>query len=241
MKASRMGNDRGRPLDALGVDLLAEGCKRAAAARPGPSGPGPSSPGLASPGAERAKVQKPCVLDPKRLENLFASSVYGTYAKHCLVNEILIMYTRDKEVLYAQLAELATLSMKDLRRLWQEKIGTVPRENAKRQTLIEDIARRLQENALGVLSPSAKERLAIYAERCRKGHPLLGEGTRYSLVPGMILTRIYNGKSHSVKILEGLKVEYNGQVYGSLSAVAGAITGTKWNGLRFFHCDRRSA
>ena len=51
--------------------------------------------------------------------------------------------------------------------------------------------------------------------------------------PGSVLTRKYKGGSVQVKVLaDGF--EYAGQVYGSLSAVAKAVTGSHCNGFLFF-------
>ena len=51
--------------------------------------------------------------------------------------------------------------------------------------------------------------------------------------PGTRLLREWNGKTHVVDIVpEGCR--WNGETYRSLSAVASAITGTRWSGPRFF-------
>jgi hypothetical protein len=53
------------------------------------------------------------------------------------------------------------------------------------------------------------------------------------LAPGAILTREWNGRDHRVMVLaDGFAFE--GKTYDSLSKIAFAITGTKWNGPRFF-------
>jgi DUF2924 family protein len=53
------------------------------------------------------------------------------------------------------------------------------------------------------------------------------------LPQGAILTREWNGRDHRVMVLaDGFAFE--GTTYDSLSKVAFAITGTKWNGPRFF-------
>ena len=51
--------------------------------------------------------------------------------------------------------------------------------------------------------------------------------------PGTVLVREFNGKRHEVQILADGCL-YGGTRYRSLSAVARAITGTPWNGFRFF-------
>ena len=63
---------------------------------------------------------------------------------------------------------------------------------------------------------------------------------RSELKPGAILTREWNGRDHRVMVVnEGFA--WNGETYDSLSDVAFAITGTKWNGPRFFGLRGRIA
>jgi len=51
--------------------------------------------------------------------------------------------------------------------------------------------------------------------------------------PGSRLTREYRGVLHHVDVDEH-GFSYHGQHYDSLSAIARQITGTRWNGPRFF-------
>jgi hypothetical protein len=54
---------------------------------------------------------------------------------------------------------------------------------------------------------------------------------------GTVLKREYNGTSIAVKVLaDGF--EHQGRRYGSLSAIATQLTGTRWNGLAFFGLAR---
>jgi hypothetical protein len=56
---------------------------------------------------------------------------------------------------------------------------------------------------------------------------------RTSLTPGTVLVREWDRQSHRVMVLaDGFA--WNGQTFDSLTKVAFAITGTKWNGPRFF-------
>jgi hypothetical protein len=51
--------------------------------------------------------------------------------------------------------------------------------------------------------------------------------------PGSVLVREWKGRSHRVMVLaDGFA--YDGNTYGNLSEIAGLITGTRWNGPRFF-------
>ena len=62
---------------------------------------------------------------------------------------------------------------------------------------------------------------------------------RRQLAPGTVLTRRYHETEIRVVALEDAKFEHDGQVFSSLSAVARAITGQKWNGRLFFGLTKR--
>lgn len=53
------------------------------------------------------------------------------------------------------------------------------------------------------------------------------------LSPGTKLVRDWHGVGHTVTVLEK-GFDYDGKVWSSLTAIASAITGSKWNGPRFF-------
>lgn len=75
-------------------------------------------------------------------------------------------------------------------------------------------------------SPDAPERTVMTA--CR-----LAGGSRLPL-PGTLITRQYKGHLVQVQVVvEGFVFE--GELYKSLSAVAKKITGSHWNGFKFFN------
>jgi hypothetical protein len=59
------------------------------------------------------------------------------------------------------------------------------------------------------------------------------DGRKRSLSPGSVLTREWESQHHRVMVLDG-GFAWQGRSYRSLSEIAKAITGTKWNGPRFF-------
>jgi hypothetical protein len=59
------------------------------------------------------------------------------------------------------------------------------------------------------------------------------------LRPGTVLMREHGGVRHTVTITPDGYV-WQDRTYSSLSAVARAITGTSWNGLRFFGLRERT-
>ena len=60
--------------------------------------------------------------------------------------------------------------------------------------------------------------------------------TRTELKSGTRLVREWNGSTHVVDVVEG-GYRWNERTYGSLSAIARAITGARWSGPRFFGVD----
>ena len=89
------------------------------------------------------------------------------------------------------------------------------------------IANRIQEEAFGTLDRATLKLLDGLARRdgARRGARNLKIGT--------VLVRDYHGRRHTVTVApEGFVWE--GSSYSSLSAIARAITGTVWNGPRFF-------
>ena len=56
---------------------------------------------------------------------------------------------------------------------------------------------------------------------------------KFKVTPGTKFIREYRSVKYEVIVLEK-GFGYNGNVYNSITAVAKAITGTNWNGKRFF-------
>ena len=94
------------------------------------------------------------------------------------------------------------------------------------------LAYRLQEFAHGGLSGSAKRKLQeLEAKRIRDKTTRVAPLIRLS--PGVSLIRDWKGVRHKVEVTPAGFV-HQGVIYGSLSEVARAITGTRWNGPLFF-------
>ena len=87
----------------------------------------------------------------------------------------------------------------------------------------------LQERALGGLSPKAKRQLEAIA---RGEKPAQAAG-QIRIKAGSRLLREWHGTTHEVIVTDKGFV-WEGRTYKSLSAVAQAISGAKWNGPRFF-------
>jgi hypothetical protein len=56
-------------------------------------------------------------------------------------------------------------------------------------------------------------------------------------MPGSLIVKEYKAETVVVKVLDD-GFEYDGRRFASLSAIAGEITGTRWNGFAFFGLEK---
>lgn len=140
----------------------------------------------------------------------------------------------------ARLAALKRTPTPELRKQWRELFETEP-PAFNRVYLEGRLAYRIQELAYGGLSPTTLKRLEQLGEELDGGNVARRKQRvdRERPVAGTRLIREWQGLEHTVTVLtEGY--EWQGRPYRSLSAVARAITGTRWNGLVFFGLKNRS-
>jgi len=113
----------------------------------------------------------------------------------------------------------------------------LPPPHLPRHLLFAVLAYRLQADELGNIEPDTVRLLKqIGTSGATVGAARLTsefDRRRTELKPGTILMREWNGRPHRVMVVdEGFA--WNGKTYDSLSKIALSITGTKWNGPRFF-------
>ncbi len=156
-----------------------------------------------------------------------------------------------------EVAALKRMTVKELRARFAEVFGEATRANNK-PWLVKRIAWRLQAQAEGDLSERARRRAAELAndadlrlnppfipaddgpEELTQTRTLRFQPDERLPPPGTVLTRAYKGQTLQVLVLaEGF--EFEGRVYGSLSAVAKAITGSHCNGYLFFRMADKGA
>ena len=141
------------------------------------------------------------------------------------------------DTVVARLTALNTTSTPDLRTLWRDLFETdPPRQN--RRFLESRLAYRIQELEYGGLKQSIVERLEALGDELDGGNvEVRKRRTDDRPVAGTRLIREYQGVEHCATVLaDGF--EYQGRPYKSLSAIARAITGTRWNGWVFFGIRR---
>jgi len=136
-----------------------------------------------------------------------------------------------------EIAQLRNLGLPDLRRRWQTCFRKSAPEHLPRHLLLAMIAYRIQADRLGDLDRATRQLLdaigvtenssAVIARLAAFDQRQVG------LTPGTVLVREWEKISHHVMVTDD-GFAWNGKTYDSLSQIAFAITGTKWNGPRFF-------
>ena len=132
----------------------------------------------------------------------------------------------DLEALEAEIDRVRSLGLDRLRTLWRTMLRSSPPPALTKDLMARMIAWHIQEQALGGLDAATRTLLQGLA---RGQKP---EGRR-RLKAGTVLVREYQGERHTVTVIPGGFV-WREATYASLSKVARAITGTAWNGPRFF-------
>ncbi len=131
--------------------------------------------------------------------------------------------------------DLDRVSRSELRSLWTQQLGEQPPATLGRDVLALGIAYARQETRLGGLSrPLAKELDRLF-DQVLRGHRTETPTALAAPLPrsGTILVREWQGTTHHVTVVNDGFL-WDGRSYRSLSGIARAITGTNWNGPRFF-------
>lgn len=137
------------------------------------------------------------------------------------------------DTVLTRLAALKMTSTPDLKKQWRKLFETEP-PPYNRRFLESRLAYRIQELAYGGLKPETIRRLEALGEQLDGGNVAIRK-TRADERPiaGTRLIREWQGIEHTVMVLKD-GYEWQGRPYTSLSAIARAITGTRWNGWIFF-------
>ena len=139
-----------------------------------------------------------------------------------------------KDKIDIEIAQLRDLDVNELRARWHTVFRRKASPHLPRHLVFRVLAYRLQADQLGDLHPDTRcllERSGSLADVSHLAADL--HRIRPGLKPGTVLTREWDGHLQQVMVLaDGFS--WRGKTYPSLSKVAAAITGTRWNGPRFF-------
>jgi hypothetical protein len=136
-----------------------------------------------------------------------------------------------------EIVHLRGLDLKGLRSRWQSVFQRPAPAHLTRHLLFAVTAYRLQADRFGDLDRVTLQVLdrtiAKEAGLAMSARLASFDQKQTKLTPGTVLVREWDRRSQRVMVMtDGFA--WNGQTYDSLSKVAFAITGTKWNGPRFF-------
>jgi hypothetical protein len=143
---------------------------------------------------------------------------------------------QDRESLDNEIARLRGLDVGELRARWHTVFRRAAPPHLPRHLLFRILAYRLQADQLGELDAATRRVLERIGSGSSEAVGRLVadlDRSRAELKPGTLLTREWDGHLQRVMVLADGFV-WNGKTYGSLSKVAFAITGSRWNGPRFF-------
>ena len=134
----------------------------------------------------------------------------------------------EREGIEAEIDRVRSLGVDSLRTLWRTTFRSSPPPAFSKDILVRFLCWHIQEQAFGGLDPKTAKNLDGLArgDRSRADRPR-------RLKPGTVLLREYQGERHTVTVVAKGYV-WREATYASLSSIARAITGTAWNGPRFF-------
>ena len=134
----------------------------------------------------------------------------------------------NREAVEAEIDRIRSLGLDELRNLWRATFRAAPPPGFTKDLIARYLSWHIQEQAFGGLDPKTTKHLASFTRGAR---PPADRPRR--LKPGTVLVREYQGERHTVTVVANGFV-WREATYASLSTIARAITGTNWNGPRFF-------
>lgn len=139
----------------------------------------------------------------------------------------------DTNIVMRQLVALNQMELNELQEKYEELYGAKTNIISLR-ALRQKLAYRIQEVYYGGLSDKDKEKLEMIAQRDPVANLEILNLPKDTIPRGTRFSREWHGKVYEVIATGSGTYEYAGQYFRSLSAVAMAITGSKWNGNKFF-------
>ena len=138
--------------------------------------------------------------------------------------------------LSVDIQDLGRLSRLELREIWTQELGDKPPATLGRDILALGIAYARQERRQGGLTrPVIRELDRLLEQSLRDDRTDKSSIALPTSLPrsGTVFVREWQGATHHITVAKDGFL-WNGSTYRSLSSIAHAITGTKWNGPRFF-------
>lgn len=145
------------------------------------------------------------------------------------------MSEKSEAELAAAIEGVRSMPVDEIRELWRKTFKSPLPSALGKDMLGRMISYHIQEKALGGLSRASLRLLHDIGRG--KSAP---ETARRRLKPGTVLVREYQGERHSVVVAADGFI-WRDETFASLSTIARLVTGTNWNGPKFFGLRLRSA
>jgi hypothetical protein len=140
----------------------------------------------------------------------------------------------DRKSLDVEIARLRDLDVGELGARWHKMLGRRPPRHLPRHLLFRILAYQLQAKHFGGLDGESQRLLDKPESPEKAAQQAIALSRAVTAVkPGTVLGREWNGHMQRVTVMTS-GFAWNGKTYSSLSKVAHAITGTRWNGPKFF-------
>ncbi len=132
-----------------------------------------------------------------------------------------------------ELSAIPNLPRSALIKRWTAAHRQSPPKGISRRLLKFSAAYQIQAKVIGGLKPGVRRKLRVPVTGKNKVDVPLHPNRGATLQPGARLVREWHGRTYTVEVTDdGFKCGH--EHYASLSQVAGAITGARWSGPRFF-------
>ena len=141
----------------------------------------------------------------------------------------MIPNTKNDLSIIKQIVALKSMDENSLRNMWDKFFDYKPEVDS-RQHMVAKIAYKIQEQVYGGVDPVTESKIR---EKAKKTSLKNQKKKKFQPQVGTKIVKEYHDKTHEVLVVED-GFAYEGAIFKSLSAIANKITGTKWNGLKFF-------
>ena len=131
----------------------------------------------------------------------------------------------------AEVAGVVSMNIAELRALWHTTFKGNPPKAFGPDLLRRALAQKIQEQSYGGLDKKTARLLKQLIAQSAKNNGKIVVPRR--IKAGAVIVREWKGKRHSVTVSDDGFI-FEGETYESLSEIARLITGTRWNGPRFF-------
>ena len=129
---------------------------------------------------------------------------------------------------------LKELTKEELNQKWIKFCKSPPPTHLGKSYLIKQIAWFIEHQGLTKETQKTLDKLVKQYEKTKSLNPKdINKVQKFEVTNGTRFIREFKGKKHEVTALDK-GFNYNAKMYKSLSAIANEITGTRWNGKKFF-------